>query len=288
LLLDFRIPGTLTRMKKRPDGRLVGTLPAYRRVVPFLMRGRNESVVFFEQVIDLSKTLPWLEAHNRSAEQPLNVFHVTLAALARVLHERPRLNRFVSGRRIYQRDGVWLSFAAKRSMSDDAPLSVIKRQFRPDEDLEEMASSLSSGIEDVRHGHQSQADKEMIWALKLPDMAIDLGIRALWALDRHNLAPRSLLAGDPMYCSAFVANLGSLKMDAAYHHLYEHGNCPLFVTIGAVDERPVAVDGEVVARPTLQIRYSYDERIEDGLYCARALRLVEGWISDPAALVESA
>ena len=90
-------------------------------------------------------------------------------------------------------------------------------------------------------------------------------------LGRWGLAPRSLVDTDPMYASAFVANLGSIQIDAAFHHLYEHGNCPLFVTIGRVEDHHVT------------LRYTYDERVEDGLYCATALNLLRERIEDPAS-----
>jgi hypothetical protein len=168
-------------------------------------------------------------------------------------------------------------------MDDDAPLSVIKRRFHRGEEFAELLRDLDTEIDDARSERESSVDKEMRWALKLPAPVLGAGLRLLAALDRRNLAPRALIESDPMYSSAFVANLGSLKMDAAYHHLYEHGNSPLFVTVGEVKKRPVVVDDEVVARRSLQLRYSYDERIEDGFYCAAALRRIEELIADPAA-----
>lgn len=95
------------------------------------------------------------------------------------------------------------------------------------------------------------------------------------------LMPRRNDSTDPMYCSAFVSNLGSLKIDAAYHHLYEHGNNPLFVTIGSVAKRPMVIDDVVVPRLSVQLKYSYDERIEDGYYCASSIRRIEELIRDP-------
>ena len=80
---------------------------------------------------------------------------------------------------------------------------------------------------------------------------------------------------------------GSLKIDAAYHHLYEHGNCPLFVAIGQITQVPAVIDGQVVARPQITLRYTFDERVEDGLYCASSLQLVKQWIEDPASWLAS-
>ena len=270
----------------RSDGKPSRGVPAYRRIVPFLMRGRNESAVYFEQVIDLAATLPWLEAFNRDRDRDrrATLFHLTLHALAEILRERPRLNRFIAGRRLHDRDGVYISFAAKKRMDDEAPLSVIKRRFEPGESFAAMVDALAGDLTEARSDRPSTIDRELAILLKLPPWLLDIAVRGLRALDAVNLAPRALLESDPMYTSVFVANLGSLKIDAAYHHLYEWGNCPLFATIGAVERAVVPGTGESVEiRPVAKIKYSYDERIEDGLYAARALEGVQRRLEDPAS-----
>jgi 2-oxoacid dehydrogenases acyltransferase (catalytic domain) len=275
-----------SRMLGPHDGVRV-TPPPYRRMMGFLMRGRNESAVYFEQHLDLSRTLPWLAARNAGAATAgrVTLFHLVLHALASVLHERTHLNRFTIRRRTYQRRGVFLSFAAKKRMADDAPLATVKRQFAPGEPLDQMVRDLTGEIDGARSDRPSALDRELRILLALPGFLLALLIGAMKRLYGWGLAPRSLVDSDPMYTSAFVANLGSLKIDAAFHHLYEHGNCPLFVTIGQVTQVPAVVDGQLVARPELTLRYTFDERVEDGLYCARSLQLLAQRIEDPASFV---
>ena len=133
----------------------------------------------------------------------------------------------------------------------------------------------------MKRDQPSAIDKELSILLKLPAFLLAFLIGVVQRLYAWGLAPRSLVDTDPLYTSAFVANLGSLKIDAAYHHLYEHGNCPLFVTIGQITEVPAVVAGHVVVRPQLTLRYTFDERVEDGLYCAKALQLLQQRIEDP-------
>ena len=238
-------------------------VPPYRRMMPYLMRGKNEAAVYFEQHLDVARARPWLDA------QGATVFHLILRALADVLHERPHLNRYVAGRRIYERDEVCLAFAAKKAMSDDAPLATVKRVFPAGESFAAMLADLRGQIREARSDRPSRVDQEVSILLRLPGPLLGALIAVLHRLDAWGLAPRSLTDPDPMYASAFVANLGSIGIDAAYHHLYEHGNCPLFVTIGRV------------VGTTVTLRYTYDERIEDGLYCARALELLRARVEDP-------
>ena len=249
----------------------------YRRMMSFLMRGRNESAVYIEQRVDLTRTLPWLERWNQSHPGAhATLFHLYLHALARMLHERERLNRFTVGRRTYQRTGVYLSFAAKKAMSDDAPLATIKRKFVAGETFEQLVTSLTGEIGAARDARPSAMDRELKILLALPGFLLAFLIGLLGVLYRWGLAPKSLIETDPLYTSAFVANLGSLKLDAAYHHLYEHGNCPLFATLGKVTSSELVV------------RYTFDERVEDGLYGARCLQLIAQRIEDPDQALDTA
>ena len=91
--------------------------------------------------------------------------------------------------------------------------------------------------------------------------------------DRWNLLPSSVIAHDPCYSSIFIANLGSVGLDAAYHHLYEWGNCPFFATLG----RTRQVGNRMVAT----VKYTFDERIDDGLSCAKSLELVKAMVESP-------
>jgi len=241
----------------------------------FLMRGRNESAVYFEQVVDLSRTLPWIERHNKTAARRANLFHLYLHALGSVLHDRERLNRFTVGRRTFQRKGVFVSFAAKKQMSDDAPLATVKRRFVRGETFDDVVSAVSGDVGEARSDKPSHIDRELAVLLKIPGFLLAFLIGLLKRLYSIGLAPRSLVDTDPIYTSAFVANLGSLKIDAAYHHLYEHGNCPLFVTVGQIE------NGKLL------LRYTFDERVEDGMYCARALELLRKRVEDPASWIAS-
>jgi hypothetical protein len=265
------------------DGRRVSVHP-YRRMMGFLMRRRNESAVYFEQHIDLTRTLAWIESQRaKDVTSRPTLFHLILHSLASTLHERERLNRFTVGRRTFQRNDVFLSFAAKKQMSDDAPLATIKRKFAREETLAQLAQDLSGEITQARADKPSAMDKELKILLAFPGFLLGWMIALLRGLYAIGLAPRKLIDTDPLYTSAFVANLGSIKIDAAYHHLYEHGNCPLFMTIGQVTQVPVVEGDQVVARPQLTLRYTFDERVEDGLYCAKSLQLLAKRIEDPAS-----
>jgi hypothetical protein len=264
---------------RRPDAILVRDVSPMRRFMPFISPRRNESLVYFLQTIDAEPGLAFLERFNaaRPPERPATYFHLALRAIALALTERPRLNRFVAGGRLWQRDGVWMTFAAKRAFSDDAPLVTIKRRFDQDGSLAEMVDAILDRIGAGRRGARAASDREIDVLLRLPAPLIRLVVRLGRAADGLGWLPRSMIEGDPLFTSAFLANLGSVGLGAGYHHLWEWGNCPIFGVIGRI--APGA------DRPrTVELKWSYDERVDDGFYAAGSLELVRERLEQPEKL----
>jgi pyruvate/2-oxoglutarate dehydrogenase complex dihydrolipoamide acyltransferase (E2) component len=278
----------------RADGTLVPGLSPVRYIMPFLMRGRNESAVLHEARFDLSRTHAWLARWSETHARKATLFHLVLWAVARTLHERPGLNRFVSGARLYQRSGVFLSFAAKTAFADDAPIVTIKIECPADDTFEACVERVARAIEGSRApaagaGEKRKAstvDKELALAMKLPAFLLRGVMALLHWLDRVNLMPAGMIAGDPMYASAFLANLGSLGIDDTFHHLYEYGTVSLFGAVGRAEKAVfVGESGAPEVRDALKMCWSFDERINDGFYCASSLKGVQRIVEDPAASI---
>jgi hypothetical protein len=261
---------------RRFDGDWVPT-SGTRAIMPYIIRARNGAAVQFEQELDVTAVQAFCQSE-AAAGRKTSLFQVYTYAVVKVLAERPRLNRFTMGGSLYQRRHIEISFSAKKSMTDGAPMVAVKRRFEPDADFAAHCERLGSGVKEGKSTEASRTDKEMALFLRLPGFLLAMLVSLARFLDARNLLPRALIEDDPLYCSLFVANLGSVGLDAVYHHLYDDwGNCPIFATMGRI--REVQRDG--ATRKVCTVKYNFDERIEDGLYCARALELlrerIESW-----------
>lgn len=265
---------------RRPDGVQVRELSTIRRFMPFISPQRNHSLVYFSQEVDVDAALEFVEVYNRDRprERRLTLFHLVLRALVRVIDDRPRLNRFVSGGRLWQRDGIWITFSAKKRLDDEAPLVTVKLRLDPQASMESMLGEIHAALQDRRSERKDAAEREMEWLLRLPAPLLRFGIRCVRVLDALGLLPRAMIRSDPMYASAFVANLGSVGLDAGYHHLWEYGTIPIFCVLGRVR---TGADGQ----RRVVLKYTYDERVEDGLYCARGLESLRELLEKPSLLV---
>jgi hypothetical protein len=269
--------------RRRADGTPVADAPGYRRFMPALMPTRNGSAVLFEQRLRIEETERFL-ASLRQARPDLHptLFHVVLWALSQMFHRHPRVNRFVAGGRLYQRNDVSIAFTVKSELADGAPLLEVKHRFDPDQPFADLVADLVAAVDAVRHGRRGTADRELDLFLHLPHPLRRGVVRAASAADALALLPRRFVEGDPFFASAFVTNLGSVGLDSAFHHLYEYGTIPIFGTLGRIRDTVEAEQGAPVVARTASMKFTYDERVEDGLYAAGALAEFQRMVEHPA------
>jgi hypothetical protein len=147
----------------------------------------------------------------------------------------------------------------------------VKRQFLEKDTLSDFLNDMQSRMTEARGDALSKLDREVAWFLKIPHLLLIFFVRMVSVVDFFGLLPASFIRDDPFFASAFLANLGSVGGAAAYHHLYEYGDIPLFCVLGRVREEVVARGGKPEVRKIARLRFSYDERIEDGFNAIRAL-----------------
>jgi hypothetical protein len=270
---------------RRADGDLVRDASDLRRIMPYVMRTRNESAVYFEQRIDVGRAERFVRAFNEAHPGTrATLFHVVLWAARHGLSEYPGLNRFVAGGRLYQRRGIWISYSAKQRMRRGAPLIVLKRRFEPDESFAALVAAMGAQLQSAKFGGgRNQVDSELGIVLALPGMLRRVVFAAYRVLEAWGMFPRGFVDNDPLYGSLFITDLGSLGMEPAYHHLYEYGTIGIFGVLGRARTELVGDpnSGRTERRRVAVLRWSFDERIEDGLYAGYGLRHMQRLVEDP-------
>jgi len=266
---------------RRSDATLVRDLSPMRRFMPYISPRRNDSVFYMMQEIEVEAALEYLEKRNRERppERPMTLFHLFLRSTSQSIHLRPGVNRFVKAGKLWQRDGVWITFSAKREIKDGSPLLTVKRRFRSDEEsLDEMVDSLYERLLARRRGERTTSDREMGLLLRLPGFAVRAALFLTRRADDLGLLPRSMIDADPLFASVFVANLGSINYPAGFHHLWEYGTTSIFGVMGRIETPPGG------GRRRMNVAWTYDERIEDGLYSYLSLLQIKQRIEQPELL----
>jgi len=273
-------------MPKRPDATLVKDITKFHEFEFHIMRGRTESSILVDLDIDLSKTLPYLEKVNKGQKKKkLTLFHIILCAGVRTIALRPKLNRFVSNRRLWQRNQIIFSFVVKKYLDENADSTTAMISFSPYETLDTVSKKINDHLYRARET-SNEGDKQVEFYSKFPRFLIRLIFWFLRWADEHNIVLTFITKDMPMWASVFLANLGSIGLPSAYHHLYELGNIGFFIAIGKV-EKKVFVNqktGEISSGDGVSLRINLDDRISEGVYLTRAVELLKLFTENPELL----
>lgn len=278
------------RIGDRYDGYRVRTKDPMFDVIPHIMRSRLDSQVFFEEQIDITGLREFI-VENRKTIPNLSMYHLIVAALVRTLVQRPRLNRFVSGRKIYARSYLRASLTVKKSKDINADEAMVMPEFSPYDTLADIALKFNEEVKEAKKQDENAKGNETDMAIfllnLLPGFVKSFFVWLMRTLDAHGMMPKVINRVSPFHSSVFVTNVGSIGLKSVYHHLYEFGTTSIFLSIGKKETvQEIKSDGTVTNKNVINTRFVIDERICDGYYCASAIKLFKQYMKKPELLLE--
>ena len=251
------------------------------------MKTRSDSHVYYMQDIPLT-TLDEYIAKKEKEGIKISYMNIIYAALVRLLAERPRLNRFVMNGRTYARKGIYISLAIKKEMTDDTEETTIKLPFTGTENIFEIKEKLNNTIAKNRDlSNQNSTDKLAKFLWLVPNWLMKFIVNTLMFLDKHGMMPKSVINASPFHTSAFLTNVGSLGIDAIYHHIYNFGTTGIFLAMGKKKKSYICEDDNIVEEKAISLAWVADERICDGFYYANAIKSFNRYLKKPELLEEN-
>lgn len=253
----------------------------------FIMKERNDATIFYRGQVDLNCIQDYI--HKKTHDEKLKTFgfmHVIIASYIKVLSQFPGLNRFISGQHLYHRYDIVLSMIVKKRFELNSQETVIKPVFKPTDTVYDVYRILSEEIESVKkEGDNNNIDKTARILFNLPAILLRFFVYLMRLLDYFAKMPRAIHNASPFHASLFISNLGSLGIQPVYHHLYNFGNVPIFITFGSVyKKREINEDGSTINKKFIDYIITIDERITDGHYYAMAIKQFNRLLQHPDEL----
>lgn len=274
------------KLGDRKDGIKLRNIHAMHFVMPLMYPNRCDNEAFISERIDLTNIDAYLAEKN--ANQPdyaYNLFQVMVTAVLKTITLRPKMNRFIANKTMYQRKEVSGAFTVKKIFSDNGAEALAQIRTTGTETIDDIHNEIFRQISLCRSDKVDAGTESLNAVAKIPGFlarAVGAGARFL---DRHGWMPQSVIEGDPYYCSVVLTNLGSIQLHAGYHHLTNWGTCSVFCAIGEAKKRPFYDDeGNVTMRRSVDIGLTIDERIADGYYYSCTVRLLKTLLENPHLL----
>lgn len=287
--MEVFMSNTKRRAGDRKDGRLLRSLPAFSKFIPYIMKTRNDAMVAYDESFEVSEADKVLRQLRVQGYKGIGLLHFTIAAYIRCVSMLPGVNRFVAGRRIYARNDIEIVMAVKKEISLNAPETTIKVKFLPTDTIIDVYRKLNEKIDEIKVEDVTNNTEDVAETLcRLPRFLLKFAIGFLRILDYFGLIPEALLEASPFHGSMIITDLGSLRIGPVFHHLYNFGTLPLFIAFGAKRHQyELDRHGEMVDKKLLDCKFVLDERICDGHYYAQFLQAMRYIFAHPTILLRA-
>lgn len=275
------------RLGDRSDGRKLRTLQPMNRLMPYIMKNRSDAQNTFADKIEVSKADLLCRQKVLEGKTNFSFLHILLAAYLRTITQRPAVNRFVSGQKIYARNEIVFVMTIKKEMSLSAPDTVIKVKFAPDDTLDDVYEKFNVVATDAIASldKETSFDKLIKVFNIIPGFILRFIVWLVKCLDYIGILPKAFMDLLPFYGSMIVTSMGSLGINPIYHHIYDFGNLPVFLSYGR--KRTVFEydkNGNLNKKRYIDIKAVTDERICDGFYFASAFKYFKKIVENPECL----
>ena len=275
------------RLGDRSDGYRLRKIDPFFRVIPFIMKKRSASEIFFEERIYIAKGQKFIR-ELRNEGYRCGFLHIIIASMVRMYSQKPKVNRSIRGKKHYARNEISIAFAIKKEMSEKAEETTVKVKFKADANIYEVIDEVNRVIDlNKQQEQKNNTDKFVIFFKYLPNFVLAGAMGLIRFFDNLGILPRFLIDLSPFHASMFITDVGSIGIKPVYHHLYNLGTVTSFVAFGTrAREQYVDAELNVENKKALDVRIVSDERVVDGYYFAGAIKLASRILSDPSCLRE--
>lgn len=276
----------------RRDGKLVGNLDPMHVIMPLLYPGRCDNEAFISERIDLTNINEYLEKKNSSLHRDedgnvfkYTLFHLIVAAVMKTIMLRPKLNYFIANKRIYARNEITAAFIVKKAFSDSGAEALAILGAEKNDNIDSVYEKIRKQVYSCRSDVLDGSSEAMDIVSKFPFFLVRFVVWICRKLDVHGKVPRALIESDPYYASVVFSNLGSIKLRSGYHHLTNWGTNSLFCIVGEKKWRPFfEKDGSFTMKDSVDFGITVDERLADGYYYSKSIRLLKKLLENPELL----
>ena len=195
------------------------------------------------------------------------------------------MNRFIANQTMYQRKEVSAAFTVKKIFSDNGGEALAFIHSKEGDTIDTIHDEIFRQVSLCRSEKKDPSTAAMDIIQKTPHTLLKLVGAGARFLDRHGWMPKDVIATDPYYASVVLTNLGSIQLHSGYHHLTNWGTCSVFCVIGERKKRPFFdEEGNVEMRDSIDFGLTIDERIADGYYYSKTVRLLRKLLENPELL----
>lgn len=284
----------MKRIGDRKDAKKVRNLDGLHNVMIDIKPERCDSDVYMNKEIDVTKLIKYVEKYKKEhPDDKITYFHAFAMAFAKTIYNKPLLNRFVANRTFYDRNDVIIAFVAKIAFEEDSEEVMINIKVDKDDNIFTLRDKITKRVAKIRtskKGEKKENTNNIVDVVgKLPKLIRMIVTGTLKFLDKHGWLPESITKDNLYYSSVILSNLGNFKIGSIYHNIVNFGTSSIIATMGMIHKSKVIdKDGKEKIIDVCDFGVNMDERIADGYYFAKSIKVLEYILDNPELLEDRA
>lgn len=272
----------------RKDAKRIKNIDGLSQILLDLKPNRCDSDVFIEQNMDVTELVKYIEKVKKKGNSDVTYFHAFVTAIAKTIYNRPKLNRFIANRHVYEHNDIVISFVAKVSFNDKSEEIMVMVPILDDDNIYTIGKKIKDKVDSYRNkSAKREGANDAIQIIgKMPNIIRVPLVGIFKWCDKNGMLPGSLVKDNLYYSSMIVSNLGSIKCGAIYHNISDFGTCSSLTTMGEIKDEEVIINGKKEIRKMCEFGINFDERVADGYYFAKSVKMLEYILDNPKMLEE--
>lgn len=278
---------------KRKDAIKVKDIDGLHNILIDLKPKRCDSDVYINQKIDMTNLVKYIEKKKKeNKDLKITYFYAMAMAFAKLFYNNKLLNRFICDRTTYERNDVIIAFVAKIAFDDKSEEVMINIKVDKDDNIYDISRKISQKVNKIRNNKEVKKENTnniVDIVGKLPKIIRVPLVGIFKILDKKGMLPQSFTKDNLYYSSIILSNLGNLKIGSIYHNLTNFGTSSFLATIGLIHKETIVDEkGKEKIVDICDFGINCDERIADGYYFAKSIKLFEYIIKNPELLEDRA
>lgn len=278
---------------KRKDAIKVKDIDGLHNILIDLKPKRCDSDVYINQKIDMTNLVKYIKKKKKeNKDLKITYFYAMAMAFAKLFYNNKLLNRFICDRTTYERNDVIIAFVAKIAFDDKSEEVMINIKVDKDDNIYDISRKISQKVNKIRNNKEVKKENTnniVDIVGKLPKIIRVPLVGIFKLLDKKGMLPQSFTKDNLYYSSIILSNLGNLKIGSIYHNLTNFGTSSFLATIGLIHKETIVDEkGKEKIVDICDFGINCDERIADGYYFAKSIKLFEYIIENPELLEDRA
>lgn len=259
-------------------------LSTWGKIAQGTWRSAKDPSIYGTVDIDATVLLQVIEEYKQKG---IRITPTTIAAkaIAVGIGAYPRVNGVLRLGRIYQRQDIdiFLQVSAPGDEANgDENLSGMIVRNCDQKSLQAIADEIQTSANKIKSGNDESYKKVKKSMGIMPGFLV-APLLDLLSFIMYGLNLWSPLIGSPRdsFGSAMITSIGSLGVEYGFAPLTPYARCPILVAVGKINDKVVAVNGQMVIKPILPLCVTLDHRLIDGYGASKMLKKVLAYFEKP-------